>query len=52
MGIDEIDAIRSSISGKSFSWIAGATSVSGLSREAKMRHLGLVVPEDEKKNDS
>ncbi len=50
MGIDEIDAIRSSIRGKSFSWIAGATSVSSLSREAKMRHLGLVVPEDEKKN--
>ena len=48
MGIDEINAIRSNINGKGFSWIAGATSVSDLTREAKMRHLGLVVPEDEK----
>ncbi len=48
MGIDEINAIRSNISGKGFSWVAGATSVSGLTREAKVRHLGLVVPEDEK----
>lgn len=48
MGIDEISAIRSNINGKNFSWVAGATSVSGLTREAKMRYLGLVVPEDEK----
>ncbi|HEX7444876.1 MAG TPA: C1 family peptidase, partial [Methanothrix sp.] len=49
MGIDEINTIRSKINGKSFSWTAGSTSVSDLSREAKMRHLGLIVPEEEKK---
>ncbi len=48
MGIDEIDEIRSKINGKSLSWTAGDTSISGLTKEAKMRYLGLIVPEDEK----
>ena len=49
LGTDEINAIRSKINGKNFTWIAGATSVSDLTKEAKMMHLGLIVPEDEKK---
>jgi hypothetical protein len=47
--MDEIDAIRSMIKEKRLSWLAGETSLSRLSTPEKLKHLGLVVPEDEKK---
>jgi hypothetical protein len=47
--MDEIDAIRSMIIEKRLSWLAGETSLSRLSTPEKLKHLGLVVPEDEKK---
>ena len=49
MAMDEIDAIRSMIKEKRLSWLAGETSLSRLSTPEKLKHLGLVVPEDEKK---
>lgn len=49
MAMDEIDAIRSMIIEKRLSWLAGETSLSRLSTPEKLKHLGLVVPEDEKK---
>jgi hypothetical protein len=49
MGKDEIDAIRSMIKEKSLTWLAGETSLSRLAKPEKMRHLGLVLPEEEKK---
>lgn len=49
MGLDEIKIIRNKINEKSFSWSAGATSVSGLPPDARRMLLGLVVPEEEKK---
>jgi hypothetical protein len=47
--MDEIDAIRSMIKEKRLSWLAGETSLSRLSTPEKLKRLGLVVPEDEKK---
>ena len=49
MAMEEIDAIRSMIKEKRLSWLAGETSLSRLSTPEKLKHLGLVVPEDEKK---
>lgn len=50
MAMDEINTIRSMINEKRLSWLAGETSLSRLGRPEKMLYLGLVVPEDEKKN--
>ena len=47
--MDEIDTIRSTIKEKRLSWTAGDTPQPLTCNAAKMRRLGLVVPEDEKK---